>query len=379
MVDTSKIRALKEKSRRTVKPSLLKFILIILVVVILGLLAFIAYNEISNMQFQEKIKLENQKKAAIESINQMFAKYPNDPQKLIYINKIQMANSIEEINKVLEEAKKYISFKDYKIETINQIKSMYGEYYPLSLSAQELVHKISLAQSTEEIEKLLETVNIEKDIRGIIEKQIDQVLASGDKYYYVEIDGKSMFMTRNEILKYKNFWTLPELKSLKITPVSQLSKIAIEISAKQCGELPLKGDIVSIYNKNGSFITYAIVDSSYVVVSSISYSESKSTSNSVNELGESYTSSSSSSISYSLNNIPGILHATVIGKLDYNKIEKIFGEYGKKLNKIEDKTQIFDGNVNYFLIMSIPNDKVSDVIKLNSKDIIIAINSKNQS
>jgi len=332
MVDTSKIKALKEKSRRTVKSGSLKFILIILVVVIVGLLAFIAYNEISNLQFQEKITLENQKKAAIESINQMFAKYPNDPQKLIYINKIQMANNIEEINEVLEEAKKYISFKNYKIEAINQIKSMYGEYYSLSLSAQELVHKISLAQSTEEIENLLKSVDIEKDIRSIIEKQIDYVLASGDKYYYVEINGKSMFMTRDEILKYKKFWTLSELKSLKITPVSQLNKVAIEISAKQCGKLPHKGDIISIYSKDGSFITYGIIDSSYVILSSISYSESKSTSSNINELGESYSSSSSSSISYSLNNLPGILHATVIDRLDYDKIKKMFGEYGKKLN-----------------------------------------------
>ncbi len=379
MVDTSKIKALKQKSRRTVKSGSLKIILIILVVVIVGLLAFIAYNEISNIHFQEKITIENQKKAAIESINQMFTKYPDDPQKLVYINKIQTADSVEEINKVLEEAKKYISFKDYKIETINQIKSMYGDYYSLSLSAQELVNKINLAQSPEEIEALLKSYNIEQDIRNIIGKQIDYVLSSGDKYYYVEIDGKSMFMTRDEILKYRKFWTLSELKSLKITPISQLNKVAIEISAKQCGKLPHKGDIVSIYSKDGSFITYGIIDSSYVILSSISYSESKSTSSNINELGESYSSSSSSSISYSLNNLPGILHATVIDKLDYDKIKKMFGEYGKKLNKIEDDTQIFDENVNYFLIMSIPDDKIPDILQVDSKDIVIVVKSKDLS
>ncbi|AIJ05912.1 hypothetical protein JH146_1069 [Methanocaldococcus bathoardescens] len=376
MVDTSKIKALKEKSKKTIRPNPLKFVLVLLVVVIIGMLAFIVYNEISIMHFQEKIKLENQKKTAIESINQIFAKFPNDPQKLVYINKIQMADNVDDINKVLEEAKSYISFKNYKIETINQIKSIYGDYYSLSPYAQDLVHKISLAESPEEIKNLLKTADIERDLRNIIEKQINYALSSGDKYYYVEVGEKSQFMTRDEIIRYKNFWTLSELKSLKITPISQLNKVAIEISAKQCGKLPHKGDIVSIYSKDGSFITYAIIDSSYVIISSISYSESKSTSSNINELGDSYSSSSSSSISYSLNNIPGILHATVIDKLDYNKIKEMFGEYGKKLNEIEDDTQIFDENVNYFLIISIPDDKIPDIIKLNSKDITIVVKSK---
>jgi hypothetical protein len=378
MVETSKIKALKEKSKKTVRPNPIKFVAVLLGIIILGLLAFIAYNEIGNIQFQEKTTLEDQKKAAIESINQMFAKFPNDPQKLVYINKIQMADNVDGINKVLEEAKNYISFRNYKIETINQIKNMYGNYYSLSPYAQDLVHKISLAESPEEIKKLLKTADMEKDLRNIIEKQINYALSSGDKYYYVEVDGKSQFMTRDEIIKYKDFWTLSELKSLKITPISQLNKVAIEISAKQCGKLPHKGDIVSIYSKDGSFITYAIIDSSYVVVSSISYSESKSTSSNINELGDSYSSSSSSSISYSLNNLPGILHATVVDRLDYNEIKKMFGEYGKKLNKIEDDTQIFDENVNYFLIMLIPDDKIPNMIQIDSKDIVIVMKSKNQ-
>ncbi|NPA62981.1 MAG: DUF515 domain-containing protein [Methanococci archaeon] len=375
MVDTSKIKALKEKSKKTTRSGSLKFVLIILIVITVGALAFITYNELSKITLQKNAELENQKKLAIQSINQMFSKYPNDPQKLIYINEIQNAKSVDEINKILEDAKRYIAFKDYKNEAINQIKSIYGSYYSLSLYAQELVHKISMAQSPQEIENILKNADIQNDIRSIIEKQIDYALASGDKYYYVEINGKSMFMTRSDILKYRNIWTLPELKSLKITPVSQLNKLAIEISAKQCGKLPHKGDIISIYNKNGSFVSYGIVESSYVIVSSISYSESKSTSDNINKLGETYSSSSSSSVSYSLNNIPGILHATVIDKLDYSKIEKMFGDYGIKLNRIEDSTQIFDGNVNYFLIISVPNDKVPDLVKLNSKDIIIAIKS----
>ena len=92
--------------------------------------------------------------------------------------------------------------------------------------------------------------------------------------------------------------------------------------------------------------------------------------------GDEYSSSSSSSISYSLDNLPGILHATVIDRLDYYSIKNTFGNYGEKLNKIEDDTQIFDENVNYFLIISIPSDKIPDVVKTNSEDIIIVVKSK---
>lgn len=54
----------------------------------------------------------------------------------------------------------------------------------------------------------------------------------------------------------------------------------------------------------------------------------------------------------------------------------MFGEYGKKLNEIEDDTQIFDENVNYFLIISIPDDKIPDIIQIDPKDIVIVIKSK---
>jgi len=161
--------------------------------------------------------------------------------------------------------------------------------------------------------------------------QIKRELASGDKYYYVKYleNGNEIqeFMTESDVEELIYSCTLDVLKTLSVEPVSELSTVALKISAKQCGKIPHKGDIISIYGKsdeNATLISYGIIDSSYVILSSISYGESKSTSSSVNELGDEYSSSSSSSISYSLDNLPGILHATVIDRLDYYSIKNTF-------------------------------------------------------
>jgi len=145
------------------------------------------------------------------------------------------------------------------------------------------------------------------------------------------------------------------------------------VSASQCGKIPHEGDRVLIYYKNDSNKEpiMAIIDSSYILVKDISYSESKSVSSSLNDGGDPDSVSSSSSISYSLNNLPGILHATAADKLDYNKINEKFGRYGEKLNKIESDTQIFDDGVRYLLILSVPTDSVPDLISLKSSDAYI--------
>ncbi|EHP86564.1 DUF515 domain-containing protein [Methanotorris formicicus] len=372
---TNKIRKLKSKTKRS-KTIPAKKIKIVLIIIIFIIIILVGYNIYVTSKSQEMLKLESEKQTAIETLDKVFAKYPGDPEKIAFITRIQQAESTEEIHKVMNDARVYLQLKNYKDITIQQIKSMYGNFYSQSLKAQELVRKIMGANSIEEVDKIFKSVNIEEDIRNIIDNQIDRVLASGDEYYYVEINGKSKFMSKEEIEKYRNMWTLSELKTLSITPVSQLSTVAIKISAKQCGKLPHRNDIISIYSKDGSFVTYGIIDSSYVILSSISYSETKSVSTNLNEYGDSYSSSSSSSISYNLNNLPGVLHATVIGRLDYKTIKEKFGKYGDKLNKIEDDTQIFDENVDYLLIISIPSDKIPDIIQIDPKDMVFVVKSK---
>ncbi|AEF96517.1 DUF515 domain-containing protein [Methanotorris igneus] len=371
---TGKIKKLKSKTKKSTKIPTegLKLVLVVLIFVVI---AFAGYNVYITSKSRELLKLENEKQTAIDTLNKLFANYPGDPEKIVFVKKIQHSKSTEEIDKVLDEARAYLQLKNYKDLTIQQIKDMYGNYFSQSLKAQELVRKISGAKSKEEVDRLFKSANIKEDIKNIINKQIDEVLASGDEYYYVVKDNKSEFMSREEIEKYRNIWSLSELKTLYIEPVSQLSKVAIKISAKQCGKIPHKKDIISIYSKDGSFICYGIVNSSYVILPAISYSEDKSASSSVNEYGDSYSSSSTSSISYSLNNLPGILHATVIDRLDYNAIKEKFGKYGEKLNKIEDETQIFDENVDYFLIISIPSDKIPDIIQIDPKDMVIVVKS----
>ena len=185
--------------------------------------------------------------------------------------------------------------------------------------------------------------------------------------------------------------SLNELKQLSIERVS-FNLITLTVSASQCGKIPMEGDYIYIYNK-GSLASQqqsaqqvaqmgasttpnvepieCVVNASYIVAKDISYSESKSVSSSVSDDGGSSSASSSSSISYSLSNINGILHATAVDKLDYNKIKNKFGNYGLKLNKIEDDTQIFDSDVQYLLILSVPSDAVPELISMNSDDIYI--------
>ncbi|WP_456418605.1 DUF515 domain-containing protein [Methanocaldococcus infernus] len=326
-----------------------------------------------------KIK-EDAKKAVIE----MFKAYPNDPMKNVFLGKIDAATSIEEINNIINEAKEYISKKknldNVKENVINLIKSEYGDLLQYSQKAKDAILKIKLAKTPEEVMRIYNSLNIVEDKKEIVLNLILKELSLGDNYYYVKYkednETKSNFYSRAKLLSLKDTLNYQALKSIKIEPVSNFKKVALEVSAKQCGELPLENSIVAIYNKNGSLLTYAIVDSSYLLLDSVSYGESKDVSNSIKSPVDQYSSSQSSSISYNLNNIPGILEATVIGKLDYDKIKQMFENFGIRLNKLSKETQIFDSKMNYFLILSVPDDGVEKLIKTNKNEItIVLINS----
>jgi hypothetical protein len=144
------------------------------------------------------------------------------------------------------------------------------------------------------------------------------------------------------------------------------------LTSDQCGKLPEVGEFIKIYSKNDTnFLTYAIVDNSYMALSNLEYSETKMVSSAVEDDGNKDTLESSSSVSYSLDNVPGILHATVAGKLDYSSVSSKFSSYGQKLNEIEEKTQIFDDNVNYVLIVSIPSEQIPLLISKDSEELVI--------
>jgi hypothetical protein len=369
----NKLKKLKSKTkrgRRDVSPYL-KYILIFIISIVIAFGAYTVYNSINGEQMEKGVVFEHNKELAINTTNKMFSKYPNDPNKFIYISQIQNCKNEEELSKVLNNAKEYITFRDYKEGVISSIKDTYGKYYDRSFYAKALVSKIENAKSQEEINEIIKNSNIEENAKEFYIKDIENQLVFGDSFE-VEVGNTKKLMSGDEVINYVSKLSLVELKGVKVTPVS-FNKLTMIVSASQCGKIPHEGDKILIYYKNDSSKEpiMAIIDSSYVIVKDITYSESKSTSSSLSDGGDSDSVSSSSSISYSLSNIPGILHATAADKLDYNKISEKFGRYGERLNKIESDTQIFDDSVQYLLILSVPTDSVPELISLESSNAYI--------
>ena len=370
---SGKLKKLKSKTKRGGGSDIpyLKYVIVFLVIIIITFGLYVVYNNIQGMQIQKKSTFEYSKELAINDTNKMFSKYPNDPSKGLYIAQIQNCKTEEELSKVLNDVREYITFKDYKESVINSIKETYGKYYDKSFYAKSLVNKIRNAKSQNEVNNIIENSNIEKNVKEYYINDIKNQAVLADNFE-VEVGNTKKLMSGDEVLNYVNKLSLAELKGMKITPI-EFNKLTMIVSASQCGKIPHEGDKILIYFKNDSSkepIT-AIINSSYIIVKDISYSESKSTSSSLDDNGDSSSVSSSSSISYSLSNIPGILHATAADKLDYNKINKKLGRYGEKLNKIESDTQIFDNNVQYLLILSVPSDSVPELISLKSSDAYI--------
>jgi hypothetical protein len=394
----NKLKKLKSKNVTKKRKKLdvsqyMKFILLFIIAVGLLFGAYNVYNTITAKSLEEAQKFEDSKKDAITNINNMFSKYPNDPQKITYISKITEAKNSADIGKVMNEASAYINYKNNQQSKIAYIKNLCGVHYDECVYAQSVVNKIENAKSSQELNSILTTDVLNKIQNEAKDKYLEEKkheLEFGE-YFSVNIGVTKKLMTKEEALNYISKMSLNELKQLSIERVS-FNLITLTVSASQCGKIPMEGDYIYIYNKGslaspqqttqqtnqtGASTTTnvepieCVVNASYVVAKDISYSESKSVSSSVSDDGGSSSASSSSSISYSLSSINGILHATAVDKLDYNKIKSKFGNYGLKLNKIEDDTQIFDSDVQYLLILSVPSDAVPELISMNSDDIYI--------
>lgn len=369
---SGKLKSLKSKSKKSsrIPPKQLRMALVIVVSVIV---IFEVYNIYFTAKNRELEELENNRAVAIDTIDKLFFEYPNDPQKIAYVIKLQQSQDEENIERILDDAQKYLEIKQYKTLAINQIKDMYGEYYGSSIKANELERKINSANSTSEVDELFKQSNVEEEVKEILEKSLEKTISSGDSYFYVEMSGQEYFMTKDDVLEITDSMGIMQLKEFRVTPVSNLNKLTVVVSSRQCGKIPLSGDSILVYNKNTpeAPIAYAVIDSSYVILPDIGYSEERSVSNIVNDEGSESTVESTSSISYTLNNVPGVLHATAADKLDIGTVIDKFGSYGERLNKIEDNTQIFDENVNYLLIVAVPTEKVSNLVAVNSEDLFI--------
>jgi len=116
-------------------------------------------------KFQKLQKLENEKQTALNTLNQLFAKYPNDPEKIVFVTMRQQSESIDEINKVMDDSRNYLIQKDnenkelqalenHKNEKIQNIKDICGVYFSKSLVAQKLVDEIKGAKTINEVNKI---------------------------------------------------------------------------------------------------------------------------------------------------------------------------------------------------------------------------------
>jgi len=266
-------------------------------------------------------------------------------------------------------------FKEYKNEVINNIKNIYGKYYYESPYAQSIVGKIKMATSREEIEKILKESNINEDAKKYYIKGIKNKI-DPNGYYVVPVFKEKRLMKGSEIVDYIKKLSFMDIKNLseEIETVS-FNKVAIVVSATQCGKIPLEGSKIEIYDKNnvGRKPIQGVVDSSYVIVNSINYKESKSVSNIFTEDKDISELSSTSDIEYSLENVPGILYATAAEKLDYYKVISKFGRYGERVNKITSDTQIFDENAKYLLIVSVPSTDIPGLLSIKSNDLYIVV------
>ena len=411
MVDTSKIKALKQKSKgRKPKPNIIPIIIAVVVISIVALLAVTIPSIINSMK-EEKIltiqSLEKTKNDAKNQINALFSKYPNDPKKPEFITKISAAKNEEEIKKIIEEANKYIAIKNYKENLKNSIKRLYGDYYFDSPLAQKIISEIDTANSINEAKNIYVSnfEQLKEDARKYyIEKYKSQVLNS--KYVKIVIDGKEHILTRDKFLEKLEEYDLATLKKLKVSSIN-MCEVTLPVLAKYVGAPPKPGDRIMVYefvnvsentvvlnkdklkneysfwNFTGNIaktgiiavpISEAIVKDVYVVLpsNSITYSETKSSEVTLTQDEETESAKKELNIEYKLNGITNILHAAVMGKIDYNKLTYKLGKYGYRLNKLEDETQIFDPEVIYLFVIEVPSDKSSEIVGLGFDNSAIA-------
>ncbi|WP_423793238.1 DUF515 domain-containing protein [Methanocaldococcus indicus] len=382
MVDISKIKSLKEKSKGRRPKSNIKLLIFVLVVIIVaGVLAIIVPDIIKTIQLEKetKLKLEIEtlnkaKESAKQTINNLFKNFPNDPMKNVFLSKIDSAKSVDEINKIIDEAKKYVELKQLKEKLINNIKNIYGKYYQISPLAQEVIIKIQNAQTSEEASKIFERYINEmyNDAKTYYINDLKNQV-SGAKYVRVDINGIKELYTYNEFISVLNTYGLETLKSIKVYKVT-LVEIPLLIKADKCGLLPKDGEKIIIVDKNNKNTTiYGFVKEAFVVTpKSISYSESKSVSSEVNYDGTTLNSQSKNEqISYSLNNLDNILQAAIIGKVNYNLVISKLRDYGYRLNRISESTQLFNKDTEYLLIVSVPNDEINNILKIPSDNLYI--------
>jgi len=154
----NKLKKLKSKTTKRKKSDISQYkTYIILSIVAIGLLfgAYILYNSMQTKGLEEAQKFEDSKKSAITNINQMFSKYPTDPRKITYISKITEAKSSADIEKIINEASAYLNYKDNQQSKKLNIKNICGSHYPDCVYAQSIVNKIENAQSNQEINSIL--------------------------------------------------------------------------------------------------------------------------------------------------------------------------------------------------------------------------------
>ena len=375
MVDDSFSSKLKKvKSRSKVTPSgRSKVIVILAVIVSVVLISFMAYSIYQMEMAKRTERLKEIKTTAINNIRQMFSSYPDDPYLNMYITKIENSDSIEEIDKIVNDAKSYIEFRKYKDKVVDNIRNIYGKYYYESLYAQSIVNKIQHARSIDEIDRILKSSNMEKDARTYYFNSIVNSV-DPDKYYAIPMFGKKILKKGKELIDYAKKLSLADIKNLtgNIVPVS-FNKVAIVVPATQCGKIPFEGNKVEIYNKRNASMEPipGVIDSSYVIMEDIIYKEEMGAGALPTDEGINVTFYA---VNYSLENVPGVLYATAAGRLNYSKVIEKFGKYGEKFNNITSDTQIFDENARYLLIVSVPSTDVSRLLTIKrNEDIYVAV------
>ena len=243
------------------------------------------------------------------------------------------------------------------------------------------------------IEKLKEDAK-----KYYIDKYKSEALDS--RYVRVVIDDKEHLLTKDEFLKKLNNYDLATLKKLKVYKVS-MCEATLPVLAEYAGKFPKPGDKIMVYelinvSKEGTVtldkdkikneymfwnitenisltgviavpISEAIVKEVYVVLptDSIGYSETKSSTVTLTQDDDTTSVSKDINIQYQLTGVSNLLHTAVMGKIDYNKLKYKFSEYGYRLNKLEDETQLFDPNVIYLFVIEVPSDKTSEIVMLD--------------
>ncbi len=236
--------------------------------------------------------------------------------------------------------------------------------------------EIDEAKSVDEAENIYLS-NLEKlkeDARHYYISKYKNEVANSN-YVRVIIDGKEYLYSTADFLKELNSYDLETLKKLKVYKVN-MCEATLPVLAEYCGNIPKPGDKIMIYKlgtNKSTPITEAIIKDVYIIFpkNSIQYSESKSSKISLTEDKDTTSASKDININYKLNGITDVLHAAVMGKIDYNTLKYKLSEYGYKLNKLEEDTQIFDPNIIYLFIIKVPSDKASEIIGLKYQNTAI--------